>query len=183
MKNKGVLIKELCKNISTTGAITFSSTSLVNKMLSYANFEGMKFIVELGGGDGSITKGIVERMDPDALLIVFEINKPFCEALEKQFPQDNVKIVCDSAENLDKYLNGQKVDIILSSLPLTLIKKDSREEIYKKSKAAINGQGKFIQICYSYLLKYQFAGYFGNIKSYLSVKNFPPTFILVCNSI
>src|SRR5690554_8091354 len=58
--NKGSLFKELFTNIKTTGAITFSSKSLVNKMLSFADFSGAKTIVELGGGDGSITRGIVE---------------------------------------------------------------------------------------------------------------------------
>lgn len=181
MKNKSVLRKELFKNISTTGAITFSSPSLVNKMLSYADFQGAKLIVELGGGDGSITKGIVERMEDDAVLLVFEISKSFCENLEREFPQENVKIICDSAEHIDKYLKGEKADMILSSLPLSLINKESRDEIYKKSKAAINGHGKFIQICYSYLLKFQFANYFSEIKSHLTIKNFPPTFILVCS--
>jgi phospholipid N-methyltransferase len=180
MDNKRLLLRELFTNISTTGAITFSSKSLVNKMLSYADFRGKKVIVELGGGDGSITQGIVDRMDTDALLLVFEINTAFCENLKKKFPKTNVRIISDSAENMDLYLDGKKADLILSSLPLTLINKESREGIYRKSKASIQDGGKLIQICYSYPLKYQFAKYFGSIRSHLSMKNFPPTFILVC---
>lgn len=180
MNNKGALLKELFTNLSTTGAVTFSSKSLVNKMLSYADFRGVKLIVELGGGDGSITQGIVDRMDSDAVLLVFEINKPFCDNLEKIFPQKNVKIICDSAEHIDQYLGGKKADLILSSLPLTLIPKPSREQIYKKCKENIVENGKLIQICYSYLLKFQFGRYFEEIKSHLMFKNFPPTFILVC---
>src|SRR5690606_36440898 len=115
--NKSSLFKELFINIKTTGAITFSSKSLVNKMLSFADFTGAQTIVELGGGDGSITKGIIERMDENAVLFVFEISKHFCENLTKEFPQDNIHIICDSAENMDKYLNGRSADLILSSLP------------------------------------------------------------------
>src|SRR5690606_38827990 len=115
--NKGSLFKELFINIKTTGAITFSSKSLVNKMLSFADFSKAKTIVELGGGDGSITRGIVERMDRDAVLLVFEISTYFCDNLRKEFPQENVHIICDSAENLDKYLDGRTADLILSSLP------------------------------------------------------------------
>ena len=179
--NKGSLFKELFINIKTTGAITFSSKSLVNKMLSFANFSGAKTIVELGGGDGSITRGIVERMDKDAVLLVFEISRHFCDNLKEEFPQENVHIICDSAENLDKYLNGGTADLILSSLPFSLISKEARTEIYRKSSSNLSVNGTFIQICYSYLLKFQFAGHFKNIRTAFTLKNFPPAFIMICN--
>lgn len=179
--NKGSLFKELFTNINTTGAITFSSKSLVNKMLSFANFSGVKSIVELGGGDGSITRGIVERMDKDAVLLVFEISKHFCDNLKKEFPQNNIQIICDSAENIDRYLNGKPADLILSSLPFSLISKEARTVIYRKSRSNLSVNGVFIQICYSYLLKFQFAVHFKNIKTAFTLKNFPPAFIMICN--
>jgi len=179
--NKNTLLMELFTNLSTTGAVTFSSKALVKKMLSYADFKGAKLMVELGGGDGSITQGIVERMDSDAVLLVFEISQNFCDNLEKVFPQDNVRIICDSAENIDHYLNDQKADFIFSSLPLSLIPKTNRFQIYKKSKESVSESGKFIQICYSYALKFQFANHFSEIKTSFTLKNFPPAFIMVCN--
>jgi phospholipid N-methyltransferase len=178
---KGTLLKELFTNLSTTGAVTFSSKALVNKMLSYADFKGAKLIVELGGGDGSITQGIVERMDPDAQLLVFEISQNFCNNMEKMFPQKNVRIICDSAENIDKYVNGEKAELIFSSLPFSLIPKPVRDQIFVKSKNTVSEHGQFIQICYSYLLKYQFANHFTEIKTVFTLKNFPPAFIMVCN--
>jgi phospholipid N-methyltransferase len=181
MKNKGGLVKELFKNISTTGAITFSSKALVNKMLSYANFKDVKLIVELGGGDGSITEGIVSRMDKDAELLVFEISKNFCENLKVQFPQSNIRIICDSAENLDQYLEGRKAGLILSSLPFSLINKDARATIYRSCRGNLANKGNFIQICYSYLLKSQFSEYFNKVETHLMINNFPPTFIMVCH--
>ncbi|WP_040670051.1 class I SAM-dependent methyltransferase [Nitritalea halalkaliphila] len=179
---KRELFKELYSNIGTTGAITFSSKALVDKMLSYADFKGAKLIVELGGGDGSITKGIIERMDPDATLLVFEISKEFCDNMKLEFPQKNVKIICDSAENLDRYLRGKRADLILSSLPFSLIPKESRQQIYAKSRSAVKHQGKFIQICYSYLLRFQFAKHFKQISTSFTLRNFPPAFIMVCQA-
>jgi phospholipid N-methyltransferase len=181
MGNKGTLLKELYTNISTTGAVTFSSKPLVDKMLSYAEFKGAKTIVELGGGDGSITTGIIERMDQDAVLFVFEVNKYFCDVLEKVYPQENIKIINDSAANLDKYLDGGKADLIFSSLPFSLIDKPTRKEICEKSRDHLLTEGKFIQICYSYLLKYQFKNYFHKIDTHFTLKNFPPAFIMVCD--
>ncbi|WP_215225685.1 class I SAM-dependent methyltransferase [Echinicola shivajiensis] len=178
--NKSFLIKELFANIKTTGAVTFSSKSLVNKMLSFANFKGAKIIIELGGGDGSITRGIINRMDNDATLIVFEISEAFCKNLKREFPQKNVHIINDSAENMDKYLEGKSADLIFSSLPFSLIPKESRNNIYSKTRSSLDKNGFFIQICYSYLLKFQFANYFNNIKTAFTLKNFPPAFILIC---
>lgn len=179
---KGSLFKELFFNIKTTGAVTFSSKFLVNKMLSFAteDFKEATVIVELGGGDGSITKGIVERMRPDAKLLVFEISEHFCKNLEMQFTQPNVEIICDSAENIDSYLKGRQADLILSSLPFSLIPKDSRRAIIEKSAKSLITNGKFIQIFYAYSLKYQLAPYFKRIKTTFTLQNFPPTLIMVC---
>ncbi|WP_158860600.1 class I SAM-dependent methyltransferase [Lunatibacter salilacus] len=177
---KGSLFKELFVNIKTTGAITFSSRPLVNKMLSFADFKEAKILVELGGGDGSITRGIVARMDKSAELLVFETSRVFCDSLEREFPQENVKIICDSAEHLDKYLEGRHADLIFSSLPLSLIPKEARNEIYRKSSQCLQPKGLLIQICYSYLLKFQYAPFFKHIKTTFTLKNFPPTLIMIC---
>ncbi|WP_143961035.1 class I SAM-dependent methyltransferase [Litoribacter populi] len=179
--DKSLLHKELFSNIKTTGAITFSSKALVNKMLSYAELKGAKTIVELGGGDGSITRGIVEKMDNDANLYVFEISEKFCDSLKKEFPQKNIHIICDSASNFENHINGSQPNVIFSSLPFSLIPKEEREKIYAVSSQKLNGKGPFIQICYSYLLKFQFAKHFSNVKASWTMKNFPPAFIMVCN--
>ncbi len=172
---------ELYSNLSTTGALTFSSKALVNKMLSYTAIEHADLIVELGGGDGSITQGIIDRMSPTAELLVFEINRSFCEAMEKQFQMPNVRIICDSAENLDQYLLGRKVDYVLSSLPFSLISKEATDQILKQTKNSLNSKGKFIQICYSYLLKKLFNRYFSDINVKFTMRNLPPAFVMICH--
>jgi phospholipid N-methyltransferase len=179
--NKSDLWVELYSNISTTGALTFSSKALVAKMLSHADFSKAKIIVELGGGDGSISQGIVDRMAPGAKLYVFEIHKSFCESMEKLFPQENVIIINDSAANINQYLDGEKVDYVLSSLPFSLISPEVKDQILAASKSALNPSGFFIQICYSYLLKNLFKKHFGKVKTSFTLKNLPPAFVMVCN--
>ena len=180
--NKSNLWVELTSNLSTTGALTFSSKALVAKMLSHASISSAKIIVELGGGDGSITKGIVDQMNPTAKLFVFEINKSFCESMEKLFPQENVRIINDSAANMDHYLNGEKVDYILSSLPFSLITKEIKAQILEATKSALKPSGIFIQICYSYLLKNLFKNYFNTVKISFTLNNLPPAFVMICTN-
>ncbi|WP_111670077.1 class I SAM-dependent methyltransferase [Algoriphagus litoralis] len=178
--SKSDLLLELYSNLNTTGALTFSSKALVNKMLSYSDIKHAELIVELGGGDGSITQGIIDRMSPTAELLVFEINRSFCDAMEKQFPMANVRIICDSAEKLDHYLLGRKADYVLSSLPFSLITKEATDQILKQTKNSLSEKGKFIQICYSYLLKKLFAKYFSHIEAKFTMRNLPPAFVMVC---
>lgn len=178
--SKSNLLKELYSNLGTTGALTFSSKALVNKMLSNTDIEHAELIVELGGGDGSITQGIIDRMSPTAEILVFEINRSFCDAMQKQFPMSNVRIICDSAENMDQYLKGRKADYVLSSLPFSLISKEATDQILLQSKYSLNENGKFIQICYSYLLKKLFRKYFSTIDAKFTLLNLPPAFVMVC---
>ncbi|PZX56844.1 phospholipid N-methyltransferase [Algoriphagus ratkowskyi] len=177
---KSNLLLELYSNLGTTGALTFSSKTLVRKMLNNVNFKGAKLIIELGGGDGSITKGIVDKLEPGAELLVFEISKSFCSSMEILFPQDNVKIINDSAENIYKYLEGRNADYVVSSLPFSFFSPELRDQIIFQSKTALTANGFFIQGCYSYLLKNQFKKHFQNVNTSFTLKNIPPAFVMVC---
>lgn len=178
---KSDLWMELSSNLNTTGALTFSSKALVAKMLSQADIPSARIIVELGGGDGSISRGIVDQMSADAQLYIFEINKSFCDSMERLFPQENVTIINDSAANITQYLQGEKADYVLSSLPFSLISLEVKDQILKASKSALSPSGFFIQICYSFLLKNLFKKYFGEVKTSFTLKNLPPAFVMVCS--
>ena len=179
--SKSDLLVELYTNLTTTGAVTFSSKALVKKMLSFTDLQHADLVIELGGGDGSITQGIVDRLSPTAELLVFEINPSFCAAMKKQFSQANVKIINDSAENIATYIGERKVDYVLSSLPFTLIPKEATDQIMKQSSQCLKPKGKFIQICYSYLLKKLFLKYFSKVEAKFTIKNLPPAFVMICH--
>ncbi|HAP01681.1 MAG TPA: hypothetical protein DCQ93_07140, partial [Bacteroidetes bacterium] len=65
------------------GAVMPSSRYLVREMIKPIDFSKAHLIVEYGPGHGNITKEILKKMLPDAKLLVFEINPPFIEELEK----------------------------------------------------------------------------------------------------
>ncbi|MEP0711020.1 MAG: methyltransferase [Algoriphagus sp.] len=177
---KSDLLLELYSNLGTTGALSFSSKTLVKKMLNHVDFKGAKLIIELGGGDGSITKGIVDKLEPGTELLVFEISKSICKSMESQFPQENVRIINDSAENIGEYLLGRKADYVLSSLPFSFFAPELRDQVLSQSKTALTQRGFFIQGCYSYLLKNHFKKHFTQVKTSFTLKNLPPAFVMVC---
>jgi phospholipid N-methyltransferase len=178
---KSGLLLELYSNLSTTGALAFSSKALVSKMLTYTNIEQAKLIVELGGGDGSISQGIIERLSPDGELLIFEINRSFCESMKRQFPQSNIRIICDSAENIDKYLDGRKADYIVSSLPFIILPKEVTDKILTMCRNSIAPKGKMVIMTYSFHLKKLFKKYFTHLEIKFTFKNLPPAFVMICH--
>jgi phospholipid N-methyltransferase len=178
---KSDLLLELYSNLGTTGALAFSSKALVSKMLSYTDIEHSSLIVELGGGDGAITQGVVDRLPAGAELLVFEINESFCNSLKKQFARPNVRIICDSAENLDKYLGQRKPDYIVSSLPFIILPKEVTDTILKKSKESLAPTGKMIIMTYSFHLKALFKRFFEHLEVKFTFRNLPPAFVMICH--
>ncbi len=178
---KSDLLLELYSNLATTGAVAFSSKALVNKMLSYTDIEHAGLILELGGGDGSITLGIAERLASDGQLLVFEINRSFCDSMRKQFPQPNIRIVCDSAENMDRYLGGRKADCIFSSLPFVILPREVTDGILAKSRDSLAPKGKMVIMTYSFHLKKLFRRFFSHLEVKFTFRNLPPAFVMVCH--
>lgn len=58
------LLSEAFKNLKTVGTITFSSKFLVKNIIAPIDFNKARCIVELGAGDGCITKAILEKCTP-----------------------------------------------------------------------------------------------------------------------
>ena len=89
--------------MKTSGTITPSSRFLANKMLKQIDFSEAKVIVELGPGNGAITKRILKKLHPEAQLICFEINDHFYDQLSSmKHPQ--LKVLKTSAEQIQEEL-------------------------------------------------------------------------------
>lgn len=166
---------EFFKNWTVTGSITPSSRFLIDKMLSNVNFSTAKVIVELGAGEGCVTKEILRRMKKSVKLFSFEINPSFCKLL-KEINDKRLIVVNDSAENLQKYVKLS--DYVISSLPLGSLPERVGDKITQEV-AKVLKFGKYIQ--YQYSLKS-----YGKLKSLFNVKldftlfNLPPAFVYVC---
>ena len=99
-------IKFLGKSLTTlrtTGAVVPSSRFLCQEMVEIIDYSKAKILIELGAGNGVITKHLLSRMAPDTQLIVFEVQPAFCEIL-RAIDDDRLIIIEDSAEHLHQYL-------------------------------------------------------------------------------
>ena len=167
-------------NFKQTGALCTSSRHLADKMISSLYLvKKPKRIIELGAGDGYITKKILNSIGEDCELIVFELNTTFCDELHK-INDNRLVIINDCATNIMKYTNSKSIDFVISSLPLAQIDGVTKSVILKKIINVLLNNGEFIQYQYS-LLDYSFLkNNFRTIKISFTFFNFPPAFIYNC---
>lgn len=149
--NRFKFFKEGIRNLKTVGTVTRSSRYLCDKVINHSKIHQAKVIIELGAGDGVLTKRILDRMPADCKLIAFEINDMFIDTLEA-IEDPRLVIAADSAENIQKYLDEYKldqVDIIYSALPFSVIPKELAKSIVTISKSVLAPEGEYLQIHYS----------------------------------
>ncbi len=183
MGKKFNFFKEAVKNYKTSGTVAPSSKYLAKKMLKEIDFSNAKVIIELGPGNGAITNTILNKIEPNSILICFEINDAFYKELKKiKHPQ--LIVIKASAENMCKEikkLGYNEVNYIVSSLPLTIIPKEVSYNILLESYRLLNNKGLFIQYQYSLTYYKKLKGVFGdNIQLSFEPLNFPPAFIYNC---
>lgn len=181
MKKFDFLVEGL-KDLKTVGTITRSSNSLCKNMIKHVNFQDADLIVELGAGDGVITRFILEKMKPDARLLVFEINPRFCTIL-REIGDERLVVAEASAEDIEDFmqdLNAVKVDYVISALPFVALPKALGFDIVGKCHRFLKQGGRYVQVHYSLLSKKLYQGIFGNVDVNFVPLNVPPAFVLVC---
>ncbi|WP_075340607.1 class I SAM-dependent methyltransferase [Tenacibaculum agarivorans] len=184
MGKKFNFFKEAIATAKTSGTLVPSSRFLAEKMLKGINFSDANLIVELGAGNGAITKHILQKIQPNSHLICFEINELFYnELLKINHPQLTVLKV--SAENIIEEINNRgftSVDHIVSSLPLSIIPKEVSKKILKASYSALKNKGTFSQFQYSldYFKKMKKIFKKENVTLHFQPLNMPPAFVYKC---
>ncbi len=183
--SKKKFFSEFLKPGTKIGSVTPSSKFLVKKMIEPIDFTNLKCIVEFGPGTGTITQELLNKMPKDAVLLVFEINEEFCEKLKKEIQDPRMKIITDTAENLENYLSEytiDKVDYIVSSLPFTMIPNGVVQNILRIIKKVLCPAGAFIQYQYSLNLYRRLRNTFKNVDLNFTPMNFPPAFVFTCSN-
>lgn len=182
MKSTLSFLKEGLMNMRTTGSIVRSSKHLVKEMLKPIDFKNAKIIVELGAGDGVLTKEILSQMQPDARLLCFEINPEFCKLL-KEIDDKRFILIEDSAETLHACLqemNIKEVDYVISGIPFVTLPDDLSYSIVRGCHKSLKKAGLYIQFHYSTLIKEMYQRIFGNVDINFVARNLPPAFVMIC---
>lgn len=174
-------IKESIRNLKTVGTITKSSSFLCKGIVKQVDFGNAEVIIELGAGDGVITKHILQAMSPNASLLAFEVNEKFCKQLEN-INDPRLTVIQDSAEHVDKYLKESqlsRVDAVISAIPFVIFSDEVAHQIIEECKRSMKKDAPFVQVHYSLLTRKMYRSIFGNVKTVFIPFNIPPAFVLV----
>lgn len=177
--------KAFFKDAKMVGSMRPSSKVLTKKMLDGIDFSKAKNIVELGPGTGVFTRKILEKMAPDAQLLVFELHDEFYHNLTHSIKDKRVHIIHDSAEKIQEYLahyNMHKADAVISSLPLANFPKTLRANIVNATIASLSEDGLMTQFQYSLQSKNYLKSNFKDVKINYTFWNFPPAFVYTCRN-
>lgn len=170
--------------MKTSGSIAPSSKHLIQKCLDNVDFENAKVILEFGVGDGVITEEILEKVNSDCRVIAIEINENLFDYSQEKFKtQSNLSLHLASALEFDEVLKKEgidKVDYVISSLPLSLFKQEEIDNLFDKIPNYLSDKGAFVQYQYS-IGKY---GYlkkvFDKVSVDFTIRNAPPALIFTC---
>ena len=124
------LFKQFLKNPFRTGSLLPSSETLAKEIVSHVDFTKNKTIVEFGPGTGSVTSEVLKLITDKHLFFTMELNSELVVELNQRFPK--LIVYNDTAVTIEKYLRLHKIkyaDIIISSIPVTLLKENEQREI------------------------------------------------------
>lgn len=179
MKN-WYFFREAMKSFRTTGSITSSSKALVKKLVEPLPAHRPLVIVELGPGDGCVTRAILEKVHPGSSVTAFEINAVFVEKLGS-IEDRRLQVLAVGAERLTDFVKPGTVDYVVSSLPLSMIPKEVKEAILKQSQLVLRPEGRFLQFQYALQDYGLLKDYFNRVSVSFTMANLPPAFIYSCS--
>lgn len=173
-------LRESLRNLKTVGTVTRSSPSLCRGAIKPVDFHTARNLVELGAGDGVITRHILDAMHPEARLLAFEVNPKFCDQL-RAIGDPRLVVIEDSAERLASYLASNDMpvlDAVVSAIPFVSLPKSLAQTIVGLCRDALAAGGPFCQVHYSLVMKKLYSGIFGNVDVDFVPLNVPPAFVL-----
>ena len=169
-------------NPRQVGAILPTSRRAVRDMLDMANFAQARCVVELGAGTGVYTEEVVARLHPEARFLAFEVDPELVATLDGRFQDPRIRIINDSAENVGDYLNGTKVDIIVSGLPFTSLPEPVKRNIFEQISRVLAPDGVMVAIQYSTMVQRDLRRIFASVRRRVSPLNVPPAFLFRCSA-
>jgi len=180
LRERWRLLRSFLAAPGRVGAVLPTSRHTVQATLDMASLTDARCVVELGAGTGPYTRAILARLGPQGRLVSFEIDVALAEALARNLPDPRLKVVADSAANLEAHLGGQRPEVIVSAVPFTSLPSALRQEILAAARRVLADNGVMLVLQYSPFMQRHLRRNFGSVERRLSPRNVPPAVLFAC---
>ena len=168
---------------SMLGSVVPSSRFLVKHLMAQIDWDRARVLVEFGPGVGTITREVLKRMRPDAVLLVIELNEEFVQYLSTTIRDPRLRVVHGSATHVRRILAEHglaRADTIISSIPYSLLPETLRREIVAESRHALKAHGLLLVFQYNRTLLPYLKSSFSTVRLNFQLLNILPALIFHC---
>jgi phospholipid N-methyltransferase len=180
LRERGRFLRSFLASPRRVGSVLPTSRSTVRALLDLAPVAQARLVVELGAGTGPYTRGILERLGPQGRLLSFEIDPALAAGLVEDLSDPRLRVVADSAANLEAHLDGRRPEVIVSALPFTSLPATVRREVLAVARTVLAHDGVMLVLQYSPFVQRELQGTFGCVERHLSPLNVPPAVLFAC---
>jgi phosphatidylethanolamine/phosphatidyl-N-methylethanolamine N-methyltransferase len=176
----GVFFKGFVKHPVMVGSIIPSSSRTIRKMLAPVDWDNTKLFVEYGPGVGTFCQPVLDRLKPDARLIVIDLNPDFIDYLTKTIRDSRFIAVHGSAADVNEIINSfgfDHADYVLSGLPFSTLPNNLGPVIAEATAKAIRPGGAFLVYQFRARARDFMAPYFAKIDNGFEAWNILPCFL------
>ena len=176
----GVFFKGFVKHPVMVGSIIPSSSRTIRKMLAPVDWENTKLFVEYGPGVGTFCQPVLNRMKPDARLIVIDLNPDFIDYLTKTIRDSRFIAVHGSAADVNEIIaefGFEHADYVLSGLPFSTLPNNLGPVIAEETARAIRPGGAFLVYQFRARARDFMAPHFARIDNGFELWNILPCYL------
>ncbi len=178
-KEGELFFRQWLRSPKSMGSVIPSSRVLAEVIAASAVWKPGQYVVELGGGTGAITQGLIARGIPRDRLVVIELDESLYDWLSTHLPGSLV--VRGDATKLDRILQDhgiENVSTVISGLPMLGMPFDFQKAIVGQGLAALGAEGAMLQYSYSPVspVPARKLGIKAELVRYV-LRNFPPATI------
>jgi phospholipid N-methyltransferase len=167
------------------GSIIPSSRFLIRRLLREADWSEVRTVVEYGPGVGTITRAVLERLRPDAAMVVIETNPDFVEYLRESLPDSRLHVIEGSAADVERILGdlglGQ-ADVAISGIPMSTLPPGVRESVLAATRRVLRPGGQFLVYQFSPTVGTHLERVFSSVRRSFEPLNVLPASLYFCTT-
>lgn len=173
----GVFFRGFLKNPVMVGSIIPSSRALIRRMLKPVDWANTKLFVEYGPGVGTFCQPVLDRLAPDATLLVIDTNEDFITYLRHTIHDPRFIAVHGSAADVARIVRDHghaRADYVLSGLPFSTLPEGVGDAIAAATASVLRPGGAFLVYQFSPKVRSFLAPHFQQIDHDMLWWNVPP---------